>query len=97
MHHPVEWIFHVNQEGLIERNHDVDVKKMMNRQESRANYIPNGAVYVFKHTLLKEKYSYYSEKTYAYEMSAERSIDIDTFFDFKLVDFLIKKRTVDVK
>lgn len=88
--HPIEWIFDIDNNGVIKRNNKVDIKKMMNRQESKPSYIPNGAVFVFKYSLLKEKYSYYSEKTYAYVMPPERSVDIDTESDFKFAEFLIK-------
>ena len=89
LHHPLDWIFGINSDGIVKRNKDVDIKKMMNRQESEQGYIPNGAVFIFKYSLLKEKYSYYSDKTYAYVMSPERSIDIDTELDVKFAEFLM--------
>lgn len=89
LYHPLEWIFSINDDGIIQRNNEIDIKKMMNRQESKHAYIPNGAVYVFKYSLLKEKNSYYSDKTYAYVMPPERSVDIDTELDFKFAEFLI--------
>ena len=55
-------------------------------------YMPNGAVFVFKISLLKEKRVYYSKKTYPYIMSKERSIDIDDYFDFKFAEFLMEER-----
>jgi len=92
LHHPFEWVFSINDDGIIQRNNEIDIKKMMNRQESKHVYIPNGAVYVFKYSLLKEKNSYYSDKTYAYVMPPERSVDIDTEIDFKFAEYLIGQR-----
>ncbi len=89
LHHPLEWIFSINDDGIIQRNNEIDIKKMKNRQESKHVYIPNGAVYVFKYSLLKEKNSYYSDQTYAYVMPPERSVDIDTELDFKFAEVLI--------
>ena len=89
LHHPLEWIFSINDDGIIQRNNEIDKKKMMNRQESKHAYIPNGAVYVLKYSLLKEKNSYYSDKTYAYVMPSERSVDIDTEFDFLFAEYLM--------
>lgn len=89
LHHPLEWIFSINDDGIIQRNNEINIKKMMNRQESNHVYIPNGAVYVFKYSLLKEKNSYYSDQTYAYVMPPEHSVDIDTELDFKFAEFLI--------
>lgn len=95
LHHPLEWIFSINDDGIIQRNNEIDIKKMMNRQESKHAYIPNGAVYVFKYSLLKEKNSYYSDQTYAYVMPPKRSVDIDTEIDFKFAEYLIGQRGSD--
>jgi len=92
--HPFEWACDINNQGVIRRINMVDVKKVMNRQALSMKYLPNGAVYVFKHALLKEKYSYYSEKTFAYVMPRERSIDIDTELDFKFAEFLASQGAV---
>lgn len=89
LHHPLEWVCSINDDGVIHRDKKADIKKMMNRQESGQGYIPNGALYVFNYSLLKENYSYYSDKTYAYVMPPERSIDIDTELDLKFVEFLM--------
>ena len=91
LHHPLEWMMSINNDGIIQRSNDTGIKKMMNRQESKYVYIPNGGVYVFKYGPLKKTKSYYSEKTYAYIMPSERSVDIDTEFDFKLAEFLLKQ------
>lgn len=64
--------------------------KMM-RQELPEAYKPNGAIFIARpETLLKYK-TYYTQKTLGYIMPYERSIDIDTEFDFKLAEFLINK------
>ena len=68
---------------------------MMNRQVSDNAYIPNGGVYVFKTALLKDHYSYYSKKTYAYIMPQERSVDIDTEYDFEFAEYLMKKEKIN--
>lgn len=89
--HPIDWVFSINQNGLIERTKDKSKDNLMNRQDSEPTYIPNGGIYIFKYTLLKDKYNYYSDKTFAYVMSEERSIDIDTETDFKFAEFLASK------
>ncbi len=91
LHHPLEWVFSINDNGVIQRNSETDIRKMMNRQESKHSYIPNGAVYVFKYSLLKEKNSYYSDRTYAYVMPPERSLDMDTLYDFEFAEFLMDR------
>lgn len=62
-----------------------------NRQVNKTYYIPNGAIYILDHKLLKEKRTYYSDNTIAYIMSAEESVDIDTMLDFEFAEFLWRK------
>jgi len=64
-----------------------------NRQELEPSFMPNGAIFILKLSLLKSHYSYYSDKTYAYVMPSERSVDIDTFFDFEFAEFLMSRNT----
>ena len=87
--HPASWNFEISSTGIINQNNS-SIEKLMNRQDSQTLYAPNGGVYVFKYTLLKETYNYYTDKTYAYIMPADRSIDIDTETDFKFAEFLAK-------
>ena len=44
--------------------------------------------------MIKEIRNYYTDKTYAYIMPPERSIDIDTEFDFELAECLIQKNAI---
>lgn len=67
-----------------------------NRQKLPAVYRPNGAVYVFKRELIMEKKAYYSDKSYAYIMPNDRSVDIDTQIDFKLAELLINERQAKI-
>ena len=41
--------------------------------------------------VIKNKKNYYTNKTYAYILPSERSIDIDNPMDFALAEILIKK------
>lgn len=91
LHCPAEWLFILNDDKIILKDKEMDVRKTMNRQESRFSYLPNGAVYVFNFDFLKNKYSYYSEKSYAYLMPTQRSIDIDTEYDFEMAEYFITK------
>ena len=88
LQHPAEWIFSVSDDMKIEQNLESTKKKLINRQSIKPQYIPNGAIYIFKYELLKEKYNYYSNNSYAYVMPKERSVDIDTEFDFKFAEFI---------
>jgi CMP-N,N'-diacetyllegionaminic acid synthase len=92
MDHPTDWIFTVNNNGTIKRSPEYETKKMMNRQSLDTAYIPNGGVSVYKSSLLLENYSYYSKRSFAYAMPPERSVDIDTEFDFEFIEFLISRK-----
>lgn len=60
----------------------LDTGKVGRRQDCAPYYQLNGAIYIQKTQLLMEKKNLYGEKSYAYVMSAEHSVDIDTELDF---------------
>jgi len=86
--HPVSWHKYVNSDGSFE---DIFDPNISNRQTLRASYYPNGAVYVFKFAMIKER-KYYTDKSYAYVMPRERSVDIDYLMDFKYAEFLLTQK-----
>jgi N-acylneuraminate cytidylyltransferase/CMP-N,N'-diacetyllegionaminic acid synthase len=86
-YHPITWHKYVNGDGRFE---SIFPDNIQNRQENRPSYFPNGAIYVFNYDLIKQK-KYYSEKTYAYLMSREKSVDIDTVDDFDYAEYVINK------
>jgi CMP-N,N'-diacetyllegionaminic acid synthase len=92
--HPVDWILHIDEKSKI-----LHTKMMgaviMNRQASPMSYVPNGAIYIFKFDILKMNYSYYTKNSYAYIMPPERSIDIDTIFDFNFAEFIYTRNSRD--
>ena len=62
------------------------------RQEIEPYYRFNGAIYISKvKTFLKDK-NIYRNKCYAYIMDRERSYDIDSAFDLKLVEAIIQNQ-----
>lgn len=84
-HHPVTWHRYLNEENQFE---NIFLDSLENRQVNRPSYYPNGAIFVFKYNLIKKK-KYYSEKSYAYVMSREKSVDIDTIQDFRYAEYLM--------
>lgn len=90
LNHPVQWVQKIIEDGTL-RNYTNEKTSEKNRQELCPAYIPNGAVFVLRHSLLKKKCTYYSEKTYPYIMPRERSVDIDSDLDFKLAELLVKE------
>lgn len=94
LEHPLDWICNIDTNGKISRDSKIKTINLMNRQESKQGYIPNGAIYVLKNSLVKDNYSYYTDNTYAYLMPSERSIDIDTELDFEYAMFHINRGNV---
>jgi len=85
---PINGFKYLNDDNSFEH---IFPEVLANRQEMRSAYIPNGAIYVFRLNLLK-KGTYFSEKSYAYVMPRERSIDIDTLEDFAYAEFLLSRQ-----
>ena len=86
--HPVTWHKYLDGEGRFVDIFDANIK---NRQENRVSYYPNGAVYVFRTSMIRER-KYYTNKSYAYIMPRTRSVDIDFIEDFEYAEFLLKRR-----
>lgn len=84
---PKEWIFDINMKTNVIMNTNNDIS-LLPRQSYKDSFIPNGGIYVLRHSLLSTQKTYYFKNTMAYEMPEERSIDIDTMHDFKLAEFL---------
>ena len=88
-HHPVSWHKHLESDGRL--SDIITDQKIKNRQDIKPTYYPNGAIYVFKSSIIKLG-QYYSDKTFAYVMPRVRSVDIDVLDDFKLAEFLMDSK-----
>lgn len=86
--HPVTWHKYLDEDGRFVDIFDANIK---NRQENRVSYYPNGAVYVFRTSMIRER-KYYTDKSYAYVMPRTRSVDIDFIEDFEYAEFLLRRK-----
>ena len=86
--HPVTWHKFLDDEGRFVDIFDSNIK---NRQDNRISYYPNGAVYVFRTSMIRER-KYYTNNSYAYVMPRTRSVDIDFIEDFEYAEFLLSRR-----
>lgn len=59
------------------------------RQDLPKAFALNGAVYVGKSDWLNKKKNFLTEETLAYIMPKERSLDIDTYMDFKICEWFL--------
>ncbi|QKF91987.1 acylneuraminate cytidylyltransferase family protein [Campylobacter sp. CCUG 57310] len=87
-YHPVEWHKYITKDGKFE---NIFEEKLLNRQENKKSYFPNGAVFVFDYKLIKQG-KYYDDNSYAYIMPRNRSVDVDTLEDFRYVEFLLQTK-----
>ena len=88
--HPPMWAKKVDPSGMVKDYFDIEIGNR-NRQELELAFMPNGAIFILKLSLLKTLNSYYSDNTCAFIMPPERSIDIDTPLDFEFAEILMKK------
>ncbi len=65
--------------------------KFLRRQDAPVIYENNASIYIWRKDFLLKTKKVLNNKTIFYEMPADRSIDIDSIFDFKLVKCIIEK------
>lgn len=70
-------------------------KTVKPRQKNRSLFLPNGAIYISPIRSFK-KNGFYSQRTLAYVMSEEESMDIDTLSDFSAA-LVAKKKQLSLK
>lgn len=83
--------------GKLPENHEfinfMDRDNMKQRQMGNQYYRLNGAIYIVDIKMLRKDRYLYQKGSYAYIMSQECSVDIDTELDFKYAEFLIGRRS----
>lgn len=84
---PPYWALEINKDELTPIFGEKYLK--MRRQDLKSAYIPNGAIFISTPKYLFKNKGFHGDKVMAYLMDGEKSIDIDTEFDFKIAEFLI--------
>lgn len=90
VHHPI-WYYKVNGGGFL-RPYHAEAALALNRQEADKLVRLNGSITVLKPEMITERGALISEKTMPYMMDEERSVDIDTPFDFWVMEKMIEKK-----
>ena len=86
----------INDEGYLENFIEVPMSELgLNRQNLPEAYELNGALYLVKTEILLDRKSFYGERTLAYVMPPERSIDIDTPWDMYLARLVLEDRSIN--
>ncbi len=86
--HPIEWCGKIDDSLSLDGFHKRNTSGQ--RQVMGKSYRPNGAIYIVSIPEFRKDHFLYREGSYAYIMPRERSIDIDTEFDFVFAEFLMK-------
>lgn len=67
-------------------------KEVLRRQDAPRSFDMNGSIYVWRRdSLIREPVVFYPS-TILYEMPPERSIDVDSELDFRIVEWLMRER-----
>jgi len=82
------WMFSLDAGGRM-RSFLPSEQRPARRQDLPALYALNGALYVARVDWLRQTRSFLTEETLAHVMPPERSVDIDTLFDFRLAECLL--------
>ena len=67
-------------------------KNIIRRQDAPEVYDMNASIYIWKKSILLNSDELFSRKTSIYIMPYERSIDIDTEFEWNMVELLLSKK-----
>ena len=87
-HHPY-WMKTLSPDGSLTDfiSHDLVYPR---RQDLPPVFVPNGAIYLNRPESLRRVQGFMPPGAYPYIMPPERSIDIDTAWDFRLAELLLK-------
>jgi len=86
---PIHWSYTIQEDGRLKALLDSD--QILRRQDAPNNYTLNGALYYFEGPGALAHKTFVNSETIAYVMPPERSIDIDTMFDWMVAEFLLEK------
>jgi len=93
--HPY-WMKTINDSGYME-DYIEQTQPVIRRQDLPPVFALNGAIYLAKRDIILSQKTWYTEKTYAYIMPPERSLDIDTPWDLYLADLILRDRKLNAR
>lgn len=89
--HPMFWENTLPENNSM-KNFVMKKYRNKNRQLLPNSYRLNGCIFLAKWDVFYYKKDWFEQNTFAYIMPRERSIDIDTPYDFQLAEILMKER-----
>jgi CMP-N,N'-diacetyllegionaminic acid synthase len=87
---PIEWTFTIQANGSIKPISKRDIASR--RQVALPTYTLNGALYYFEIPWFLKGGTFIDHETLPYIMPRDRSIDIDSEFDWKIAEFLLSSK-----
>lgn len=87
--HP-NWMYRLDAERRLQSL--IAEKHVTRRQDLPAVYAANGALYFARKEWLQRQRAFITADTFGYVMPVERSIDLDSPFDWKLAELLLKEK-----
>lgn len=91
VYHPY-WMFKPNNEKLVPFIEGVSIKNYYQRQMLPKCFRLNGVVDILRPDVFMKNKDIYGENMIGFEIDEKQSVDIDTEFDLKFAEFLIKER-----
>ncbi len=82
--------------GLSEFYYAVKDQASVRRQDQKKEYTMNGCMYIAKWDYFMANKLFHSENSVPYVMPEEKSIEIDTMFDYEIACSMVEKGMVDV-
>ncbi len=79
-------------DDTLSLNGFIDLNKIGRRQDMEPYYRVNGAIYMLKPFVLDNIINLYGEKSYAYIMLQEKSVDIDSMLDFRVAEAILQQK-----
>jgi CMP-N,N'-diacetyllegionaminic acid synthase len=85
------WMYRCSEEGQLTPL--LAEKAPLRRQDLPMTYVLNGAIYIAATNWFLEHKSFLTAETLGYVMPKHKSLDIDTEFDFQLLNLYLKKNS----
>lgn len=93
--HPVQWCFKLTDTEMMDEMASSPYS-MMRRQELDKHYRENGAIYIVDaKKIMNEEYNFYADKCMGHIMTQEKSIDVDTMYDFLMAEACMQYKKIN--
>jgi CMP-N-acetylneuraminic acid synthetase len=87
--HPPHWIMRFASDGSLLPY--FGTPEISRRQDAKPAYHLNGAIYLVRTEVLVKQKTFFPKRSFGYIMPFDRSIDIDSAWDFHLADLILKE------